>query len=74
MRLVVTSLILLATSFVISTVACRSLSDTDNVFSQDGTSEGIIGEWMELRGVRDQMVIATKVTSSPVSLRIALTD
>lgn len=30
---------------------------------QDGTSEGIIGEWMELRGVRDQMVIATKYSS-----------
>lgn len=29
--------------------------------SQDGTSEELIGEWMELRGNRDQMVIATKV-------------
>ena len=27
----------------------------------DGESERIIGEWMEERGVRDQMVIATKV-------------
>ncbi|KAK0465941.1 arylalcohol dehydrogenase [Desarmillaria tabescens] len=27
---------------------------------QDGTSEELIGEWMELRGNRDQMVIATK--------------
>ncbi|THH13999.1 hypothetical protein EW146_g6282 [Bondarzewia mesenterica] len=30
---------------------------------QDGTSEGLIGEWMELRGNRDQMVIATKYSS-----------
>lgn len=30
---------------------------------QDETSEQIIGEWMELRGVRDQMVIATKYTT-----------
>ena len=29
--------------------------------SQDGTSEELIGEWMELRGNLDQMVIATKV-------------
>ena len=28
---------------------------------QDGTSEMFIGEWMEARGIRDQMVIATKV-------------
>ena len=34
---------------------------TDERDSQDETSEQIIGEWMELRGVRDQMVIATKV-------------
>ncbi|OCH89847.1 Aldo/keto reductase [Obba rivulosa] len=30
----------------------------------DGASEQIIGEWMEERGVRDQMVIATKYTSN----------
>ncbi|TFY80235.1 hypothetical protein EWM64_g3775 [Hericium alpestre] len=30
---------------------------------QDGTSEGLLGEWMELRGNRDQMVIATKYSS-----------
>ena len=34
---------------------------TDEWVSQDETSEQIIGEWMEQRGVRDQMVIATKV-------------
>ena len=28
---------------------------------QDETSEMFIGEWMETRGIRDQMVIATKV-------------
>ena len=34
--------------------------DTANNY-QDETSEQFIGEWMETRGVRDQMVIATKV-------------
>ena len=34
--------------------------DTANAY-QDETSEQFIGEWMEARGVRDQMVIATKV-------------
>ena len=28
---------------------------------QDETSEMFIGEWMEARGVREQMVVATKV-------------
>ena len=32
--------------------------------SQDESSEEFIGEWMEERGLRDQMVIATKVPSS----------
>jgi aryl-alcohol dehydrogenase-like predicted oxidoreductase len=31
--------------------------------SQDGTSEMLIGEWMEKRGIRDQLVIATKVAT-----------
>ena len=35
--------------------------DTANYY-QDETSEQFIGEWMEQRGVRDQMVIATKVS------------
>ena len=30
-------------------------------FSQDETSEIFIGEWAEKRGIRDQLVIATKV-------------
>ena len=29
--------------------------------SQDETSEMFIGEWMESRGIRNEMVIATKV-------------
>ncbi|KAI1772244.1 aldo/keto reductase [Hypoxylon cercidicola] len=37
--------------------------DTANVY-QDEESETWIGEWMEKRGVRDQMVIATKFTGS----------
>ncbi|KAH8099603.1 aryl-alcohol dehydrogenase [NADP(+)] [Cristinia sonorae] len=31
---------------------------------QDESSERIIGEWMETRGIRDQIVIATKYTSN----------
>ena len=34
--------------------------DTANIY-QDESSEEFIGEWMEQHGVRDQMVIATKV-------------
>ena len=34
--------------------------DTANAY-QDEESEAWIGEWMEARGVRDQMVVATKV-------------
>ncbi|KAI0333973.1 Aldo/keto reductase [Cubamyces sp. BRFM 1775] len=37
--------------------------DTANGY-QDETSEQFIGEWMESRGVRDQMVIATKYTTN----------
>lgn len=36
--------------------------DTANNY-QDESSEEFIGEWMEARGNRDQMVIATKVRS-----------
>jgi aryl-alcohol dehydrogenase-like predicted oxidoreductase len=32
--------------------------------SQDESSEEIIGEWAEKRGIRDQLVIATKVCYS----------
>ena len=42
--------------------------DTTNNF-QDGESEEFIGEWMEARGLRDQMVIATKVRDYPLFFR-----
>jgi aryl-alcohol dehydrogenase-like predicted oxidoreductase len=32
-----------------------------SLISQDETSEAFIGEWAEKRGIRDQLVIATKV-------------
>lgn len=35
--------------------------DTANVYSNKGTSEEIIGRWMQDRGTRDQVVLATKV-------------
>lgn len=35
--------------------------DTANNY-QDESSEAFIGEWMEAKGIRDQMVIATKVS------------
>ncbi|KIK66086.1 hypothetical protein GYMLUDRAFT_158527 [Collybiopsis luxurians FD-317 M1] len=35
--------------------------DTANTY-QDETSEELIGEWMEQRGIRDQIVLATKYT------------
>ncbi|KAI0077418.1 Aldo/keto reductase [Panus rudis PR-1116 ss-1] len=37
--------------------------DTANVY-QDETSEEFIGEWMEQRGIRDQIVLATKYTTN----------
>ncbi|EJF56477.1 Aldo/keto reductase [Dichomitus squalens LYAD-421 SS1] len=37
--------------------------DTANAY-QDESSEEFIGEWMEKRGIRDQMVIATKYTTN----------
>ncbi|RDX43740.1 Aldo/keto reductase [Lentinus brumalis] len=37
--------------------------DTANSY-QDGTSEAFIGEWMETRGIRDQMVVATKYSAN----------
>ncbi|TEB31811.1 Aldo/keto reductase [Coprinellus micaceus] len=33
--------------------------------SQDGESELFIGEWMQSRGIRDQIFLATKYTNSP---------
>ncbi|KAF9069350.1 Aldo/keto reductase [Rhodocollybia butyracea] len=37
--------------------------DTANNY-QDETSEGFIGEWMEKRGIRDQVFVATKFTTN----------
>ncbi|KAH9480246.1 Aryl-alcohol dehydrogenase [NADP(+)] [Psilocybe cubensis] len=37
--------------------------DTANVY-QDGSSERIIGEWAEKRGIRDRLFIATKYTQN----------
>ncbi|CCM02031.1 uncharacterized protein FIBRA_04107 [Fibroporia radiculosa] len=37
--------------------------DTANNY-QEGSSEVFLGEWMESRGVRDQMVVATKYTTN----------
>ena len=49
--------------------------------SQDETSEAFIGEWAEKRGIRDQLVIATKVrcafilfTSTPLAYCIPVHD
>jgi aryl-alcohol dehydrogenase-like predicted oxidoreductase len=39
------------------------VTSSDYVISQDETSEAFIGEWAEKRGIRDQLVIATKVLS-----------
>ncbi|KAG9315942.1 aryl-alcohol dehydrogenase [NADP(+)] [Chiua virens] len=39
--------------------------DTANVY-QDQSSEEFIGEWAESRGIRDQLVIATKYTANYV--------
>ncbi|KAJ6550675.1 aryl-alcohol dehydrogenase [Mycena vulgaris] len=36
--------------------------DTANMY-QDGSSEEFIGEWLEARGYRDQVVVATKYTN-----------
>jgi aryl-alcohol dehydrogenase-like predicted oxidoreductase len=36
--------------------------DTANIYNAED-SERLIGEWMEKRGIRDQMVVATKYTS-----------
>ncbi|KAI0372440.1 Aldo/keto reductase [Pilatotrama ljubarskyi] len=37
--------------------------DTANGY-QDESSEEFLGEWMEVRGIRDQMIIATKYTTN----------
>jgi aryl-alcohol dehydrogenase-like predicted oxidoreductase len=40
--------------------------------SQDETSEEFIGEWAEKRGIRDQLVIATKVRPVPRVVRLQI--
>ncbi len=37
------------------------------LYSQDGTSEEFLSEWAEKRGIRDQLVIATKVRTFRVA-------
>src|SRR5262245_30546577 len=34
--------------------------DTANVYGQDGLSERVVGKWLKERGLRDQIVLATK--------------
>jgi aryl-alcohol dehydrogenase-like predicted oxidoreductase len=34
--------------------------DTANVYGQDGLSERVVGKWIQERGVREQLVLATK--------------
>ncbi len=36
-------------------------------YSQDETSEEFLGEWAEKRGIRDQLIIATKVSTFRVA-------
>lgn len=40
--------------------------DTANNY-QDESSEEFLGEWMEARGLRDQIVVATKVSHAAVN-------
>ena len=40
--------------------------------SQDQSSEQFIGEWAEQRGIRDQLVIATKVSPPIVSVSVSV--
>src|SRR5450756_2259252 len=37
-----------------------SFLDTANAYGR-GTSEGVVGRWLKARGLREQMVVATKV-------------
>ena len=45
-------------------LAGRVISFEFDPISQEETSEAFIGEWAEKRGIRDQLVIATKVLLS----------
>ena len=47
---------------------------TDFISSQDETSEQWIGEWMEARGNRNQIVLATKVSDRDSSLLLTYID
>jgi hypothetical protein len=46
-----------------SVCVCSRIDDAHFSISQDETSELFIGEWMEQRGIRDQIVLATKASS-----------
>ena len=48
--------------------AWSDYNSTNGNYSQQETSEIFIGEWMEKRGLRDQLVIATKVGACLLSL------
>jgi aryl-alcohol dehydrogenase-like predicted oxidoreductase len=50
----------MASMFLIILSSTVNIIDTGSN-SQDGSSEEFIGEWAESRGIRDQLVIATKV-------------
>jgi aryl-alcohol dehydrogenase-like predicted oxidoreductase len=52
-----------STPQIISVLITSLVTSSDYVISQDETSEAFIGEWAEKRGIRDQLVIATKVLS-----------
>lgn len=43
---------------------CIALSRLTCHLSQDQRSEEFIGDWVEQRGIRDQLVIATKVSAN----------
>ncbi|KAI0643569.1 Aldo/keto reductase [Trametes meyenii] len=45
-------------------IAGGNFIDTANLY-QDGSSEEFIGEWAEKRGIRNQLIIATKYTNNP---------
>ena len=47
---------------------------TDFIYSQDETSEQWIGDWMEARGNRNQIVLATKVSDRDSSLLLTYID
>ncbi|OJT12506.1 Aryl-alcohol dehydrogenase [NADP(+)] [Trametes pubescens] len=43
----------------------HGMGSMDKASSQNGSSEKFIGEWQEQRGIRDQLIIATKYTNNP---------